>query len=132
MAILFGTRASVICMLLHAHVQIAAHADQRAKQPTLHIELRYGSLQAGLALVPAAMQTFIMYFVALDPFKQQAWQCQDPADPTCQAALRGSSHSACHLPPETWHWQDRCKHYPHNFSAQASCLLKVAAKTWPA
>ncbi|KAL3156934.1 hypothetical protein ABBQ38_001196 [Trebouxia sp. C0009 RCD-2024] len=62
---------------------------------------------AGLALVPAAMQTFTMYFVALDPFRQQAWWCNDPEDLSCQAAQRAAGHSACHLPPEAWHWLDR-------------------------
>lgn len=64
-------------------------------------------LQASLALVPAAIQTFAMYFVALDPFRQKAWQCQDPADSTCQAAFKAAGHRACRLPPDAWQWVDR-------------------------
>lgn len=74
-----------------------------------HLTLLHMFLQAGLALVPAAMQTFSMYFVALDPFRQQAWWCREPEDASCQAAQRAAGHTACHLPPEAWHWLNRCE-----------------------
>ena len=64
-------------------------------------------LQASTALIPAAMQTFVMYFVGLDPFKRELWHCLDPEDSVCQDAKEAAGHSPCQLPVDTWDWTDR-------------------------
>lgn len=62
---------------------------------------------AGLGLVPAAMQTYVMYFVGLQPFRQGFWQCVEPADSSCLSARKSIGHSACHLARDVWDWTDR-------------------------
>ncbi|KAA6423242.1 MAG: hypothetical protein FRX49_06694 [Trebouxia sp. A1-2] len=62
---------------------------------------------ASLGLVPAAMQTYMMYFVGLEPLRQGFWQCIEPADSSCLSARKSKGHSACYLPPDVWDWTDR-------------------------
>ncbi|DBA92174.1 TPA: hypothetical protein ACH3X1_015889 [Trebouxia sp. C0004] len=62
---------------------------------------------ASLGLVPAAMQTYVMYFVGVEPFRQGFWQCVEPADSICLSARKSIGHSACHLAPDVWDWTNR-------------------------
>ena len=55
----------------------------------------------------AAIQTLVTVFTAMDPVAKRWWQCVDPDDKVCRAALASLKPDVCGLPREAWQWTRR-------------------------
>ena len=60
----------------------------------------------------AAIQTLVTVFTAMDPVAKRWWQCVDPDDKVCRAALASLKPDVCGLPREAWQWTRRFAQRP--------------------
>ncbi len=66
-----------------------------------------GRAQAGLVMIPAAMQNFSMVFTGIDPVREGWWTCTQELDEACSVVRSQPHPDLCSLPRTSWQWATR-------------------------